>query len=163
MSKRRLTLIFVITILGIFSLGIVVGAATAKGEPGSVNDPLVTQSYLEEALSGLSGGKTSESDMKALGTRMDKVEKEIPTIYIKVSVPQGKTIKGSIGTEMILYSGSGKAVSTGTGLINLTNGSSLTAGKEISRYNEHLVTIKNSGINATKKATVFVKGTYTLE
>ena len=87
---KKIAIVLVIVIigsLGIFKAGMMVGAAD-EAKPGSVNDPLITKSYLESYLAslGMSGSSASAG-------------------YTKVVLQKGSTLIGSEGTEIMLYSG----------------------------------------------------------
>ena len=88
MKKIAIVLIIVVIgSLGIFKAGMLVGAA-GEAKPGSVNDPLITKSYLESYISslGLSGNSAASG-------------------YTRVTLKKGNTRVGNEGTEIMLYSG----------------------------------------------------------
>ena len=147
MSKvKKIFIILVIVIagsLGIFKAGVMVGAAN-EPKPGSVNDPLITKSYLESYISslGLSGNASSAG-------------------YTKVVLKKGSTLIGSEGTEIMLYSGSANAYVKGEQLVNLTIGEAYDNGMTLGKFCVYMCPDKSSGIVAMSDVVVFVKGNYT--
>lgn len=134
----------VITILGfvcIFGVGMVVGAQTA-GEAGSVNDPLVTKSYLDSRLENVSPGGTASSE------------------YKKVVLSKGKVLVGKEGTEIMVYSGNAVAYSTADGIVNVTVGELAKDGVTLGKYSVYVVPDNESGVKAGSDVVLFVRGDY---
>lgn len=125
--------VFVITALLIFVAGYHVGAASSK-EAGSVNDPIVTKSYVD----------------KQLGS----------TTYKEVSMEKGQTLIASVGSDFILSSGGGKSEGA---LISITTGKKLGSGKALSLYRDYVIMNKDTGFKASKATKVLVKGSYTIQ
>ena len=146
MSKmKKIAIVLVIVVvgsLGIFKAGMLVGAA-GEAKPGSVNDPLITKSYLESYISslGLSGNSAASG-------------------YVKVVLKKGSTLVGSEGTEIMLYSGSANAYVKGEQLINLTMGEAYGDGMTLGKYCVYMCPDKSSGVVAMSDVVVFVKGDY---
>ena len=147
MSKvKKIAIVLVIVIigsLGIFKAGMMVGAAD-EPKPGSVNDPLITKSYLESYIGslGLSGNSTSAG-------------------YVKVVLQKGSTLIGSEGTEIMLYSGSANAYVKGEQLVNVTIGEAYDDGMTLGKFCVYMCPDKSSGIVAMSDVVVYVKGDYT--
>ena len=147
MSKvKKVAIILVILLigsLGIFKAGMMVGAAN-EAKPGSVNDPLITKSYLESYIAslGLSGSSSSAG-------------------YSKVVLQKGSTLIGSEGTEIVLYSGSANAYVKGEQLVNVTIGEAYEDGMTLGKFCVYLCPDKSSGIVAMSDVVVYVKGNYT--
>ena len=134
--------ILVLVICGIFlyRAGMVKGASNSV--PGSVSDPLVTKSYLEQQLAEVSGGSGGS------GT------------FLQVSLSKGDSIQLASGSELMLYSGN--ATVTGSdGLVNLTAGELFKSGNSIVRYNLYLSPSGSSGLTASGNVVVFIRGSYT--
>lgn len=142
---KKICIIAVILLIcgaGLFKAGMTVGAA-GDGEPGSVNDPLITKSYLDSYISnlGLSG--------------------DVESGYKKVTLAKGKTMVGHEGTEILLYSGSANAYAKSSDLVNLTMGEVVDDGMSLGKYCVYLCPDADSGITAMSDVVVFVKGKYT--
>lgn len=133
-----LVLILAFTIVGLlcYRAGRVDGAA--NGVPGSVSDPLITKSYLDERLSELDGTGGG---------------------FVRVTLARGETLTLYSGSELMLYSGSA-AVSGAEGLVSLTTGELFKKGNSVLRYNLYLAPSDGSGISADASATVYVRGSY---
>jgi len=104
--------------------------------PGTEGDPLVSRSYVD------------------LKTAVNVVE-----------LSPGKSLIGFSGTEIILRSGTARAVDSNLGgLCDVTAGTDLRSGEEIPR--NHLLIVPRDdgrGISATSHAIVMVRGKYTLK
>ena len=146
MSRNKKICIIVVILLicgaGLFKAGMTVGAA-GNAEPGSVNDPLITKSYLDSYISNLGISADAQAG------------------YTKVVVQKGKTIIGHAGTEILLYSGSANAYAKSAELVNVTMGEAVSDGLSLGKYCIYLCPDSESGITATSNVVVFVKGSYT--
>lgn len=130
-TGRRARILLAAVVIGaaLFGSGVSVGAAT--GEPGSIGDPLITESYLKQQLDGLQTG------------------------YACVSLAKGKRLELTQGTTVLLYTGSATVAGT---LLDLTEGTLVTAGSSVSRYHVYLVPADGSGFTAAGACVVFVCG-----
>lgn len=128
-GRRAGILLAVVMGAVLFGSGVSIGAAT--GEPGSISDPLITESYLEQQLGKLQIG------------------------YTCVSLAKGKQLELAQGTTVILYTGN--ATVTGT-LLDLTEGTLAAAGSSISSYHVYLVPADGSGFTAAGACVVFLCG-----
>ena len=143
---KKIGIVLVIVIigsLGIFKAGVMVGAAS-EAKPGSVNDPLITKSYLESYINSLGLSDNSEGGG-----------------YSKVTLGKGSTLIGSEGTEVMLYSGSANAYVKGAQLVNITMGEVCDDGMTLGKYCVYLCPDKSAGIVAESDVVVYVKGAYT--
>ena len=133
--------LLVLAICGImiFAVGIIVGAQTTD-EAGSVNDPLVTKSYLDMRLQNINGGENAS--------------------YTKVNLSKGKVLVGQEGTEIMLYQGNASAYSTEKGIVNITVGELAENGTTLGKYCVYVTPDADSGIKAESDIIVFVKGAY---
>lgn len=143
---RKIAIVLIIVVvgsLGIFKAGMMVGAKE-EAKPGSVNDPLITKSYLEAYINnlGLSGNSTSAG-------------------YVKLNLKKGSTLVGSEGTEIMLYSGSANAYAKGEQLVNMTIGEACGDGITLGKYCVYMCPDKSAGVVAISDVVVFVKGNYT--
>ncbi|MEE1516699.1 MAG: hypothetical protein UF228_03765 [Lachnospiraceae bacterium] len=145
-KMKKIAIVLVIVIIGsvgLFKAGVMVGAA-GEAKPGSVNDPLITKSYLESYISslGLSG------DSKTSG-------------YSKVVLKKGATLIGAEGTEIMLYSGSANAYAKNEKLVNLTMGEACDDGMTLGKFCVYMCPDKSAGFVAVSDVVVYIKGTYT--
>ncbi|MCR4600670.1 MAG: hypothetical protein K5767_02880 [Clostridia bacterium] len=151
-AKSHKTITAIVAVLVMALGGIAVYAAT----PGSDSDPVVTKSYVDQAISAAisnagysSGGTTSGSS----GT------------FSVVHLDQGQKILGAEGTEIILRSGEATAIDNGSnGVSDLTSGEDLTMGKAI-QTNHLLLVPRNDGrgLAMSTEAYLMVRGGYTLK
>ncbi|XEC95358.1 hypothetical protein AB6A23_01910 [Paenibacillus tarimensis] len=122
-------------------------------KPGSIDDPVVTKSYVDAVLKqgGGSNGGTAAASLQI------------------VTVPLGKTIiANEEGTEFIVRSGKALAYSADKdGISDLTQGADLTNGKPIT--NNHLILSPRVGrglspdpLVKNNKLIVLVRGSYEL-
>lgn len=111
----------------LFGSGMRVGAATS--EPGSVGDPLITQSYLELRLSQIGMG------------------------YECINLSKGATLELAEGAQVVLYTGSAKLVGS---MIDMTEGVLASSGTAAERCHAYLVPADGSGLVATAACIVFV-------
>lgn len=96
--------------------------AQNQNTPGSIDDPVVTKSYVDQAIAKGGGGGTSASAALEI-----------------VTVPSGKTlVAAEEGTEFIVRAGKAIAFSADKdGISDLTDGMDLTDGKSVA--NNHLI------------------------
>ena len=117
----------------------------AAGSVGSSDDPLVTYSYVndtfkKEILSEANGG------------------------FVLVTMRNGQTLKGAVGTEVMLRVGTASCTaSSSPGLIDTTAASSIDHGAALAKNHLYMMTIEERGVKATA-ATVklLVRGNYTV-
>lgn len=143
--NRRICIVVVVLLIcgaGLFKAGMTVGAA-GEAKPGSVNDPLITKSYLDSYISNLD------------------VSNDVNAGYTKVVLSKGKTIVGYEGTEILLYSGSANAYAKSAELVNITMGESVKDGMTLGKYCVYLCPDNDAGMTAQSDVVVFVKGRYT--
>ncbi|CAM4371805.1 hypothetical protein L1N85_07895 [Paenibacillus alkaliterrae] len=125
--------------------------------PGSIEDPVVTKSYVDEQFAKLSGG----SDGGGTGTGQD-VALEV------VSVPAGKTLMAGQGTEVIVRVGQAIAYSSDSnGISDLTAGADLKSGTVVPK--NHLMLFPREGRGVLPDPaqpnglTVLVRGSYSIQ
>lgn len=124
----------------IFAVGIVVGAQTTN-EVGSVNDPLITKSYLDMRLGENGDGGSGSS-------------------YKKVTLSKGKILVGHEGTEIMLYQGNASAYSSAKGIVNVTVGEMSANSTTLGKYCIYVTPDSDSGVKAESDLVLFVKGSY---
>lgn len=138
--KMKKILILAVCGIMIFAVGMIVGAQTTD-EAGSVNDPLVTKSYLDMRLQDVDGNGNASS-------------------YKKVNLSKGKVLVGQEGTEIMLFQGNATAYSTAKGIVNITVGELAENGTTLGKYCVYLTPDADSGIKAESDLVIFVKGAY---
>lgn len=151
-SNYRIVIFSLIIVLGItFGAGKVMGV-----DPGSNQDPLVSKSYVDsqiKAVMDIIGNISSNQDSQTDNHSMT---------YEVINVPEGKSLIGNQGTEVILRGGKGFALtSIQGGLQDMTEGADIVSGQEIPKY--HLLIIPRDdgrGIYVEKDAVFMVRGKY---
>jgi hypothetical protein len=128
-----------------------------SSSPGSVEDPVVTKSYVDEQLAKLGGGSTGGGTTPVADSALEVV-----------TIPSGKTLMAGQGTEVIVRVGKAIAYSSdASGIADLTGGTDLTKGKAIPTNHLLLFPREGRGIlpdpNQKNGLTVLVKGSYTLQ
>jgi len=154
MNKKVKGIIFT-TVLGatVFASQAWADVAGAPGVPGSVDDPVVTKSYvdqkIQQALGGGGGGGKS---------------------LVVEELKPGQTLYGFEGTEFIVRTGQVVAVSgvNGDGLTDITAGVDLKSGVTVGH--NHLLLIARSdsrGLrvapNSQGKAFIMIRGQYQIK
>lgn len=136
MNKRKITATLVAA--GLFT------AVFIAANPGSTDDPLISRSYIESVL-------------------MPKL-KSMSSFQV-VSLPDGKSLIGGEGCELIVRMGSGKIIATQKGGISdTTDGVDLVNGTVAP--SNHLLIVPQPdgrGIEAKSDMLIMVKGDYTIK
>lgn len=166
MRANSIRLIAAILLLG---AGILIGTnfrsdADSGAKPGSVDDPVVTKSYVDQQLNALkqqvgSGGAGTGTGMTTPPPASAGDD------YAVVELPAGKTLIGKAGAEFVLRSGSATVFSADKdGISDLTAGGDLKNGDEIAR--NHLLLIPRDGRgmknNTAALQYVIVRGSYAI-
>ncbi|WP_223285352.1 hypothetical protein [Paenibacillus sp. PL91] len=128
-----------------------------SSSPGSVEDPVVTKSYVDEQLAKLGGGSVGGGTTPGTDSALEVV-----------TVPAGKTLMAGQGTEVIVRVGKAIAYSSdASGIADLTGGTDLTKGKAVPTNHLLLFPREGRGIlpdpNQKNGLTVLVNGSYTLQ
>lgn len=120
-------------------VGIAIGSLTMNSQadgivdanqPGSVNDPLVSKSYVDEKVAEIVKAELK----KQQGNQGPEVSRELVVIELK----PGQILYAGEGTEMIVRNGKAVSVSANSnGIPDLTDGKDLKAGTVIP--NNHLL------------------------
>ena len=139
--------------------------ANSAATPGTVNDPVVTKSYVDEQIAKLAAngiGNGSSANAGSGNTSTEAVKLEV------VEIPLGKTLMAGAGAEVVVRVGKAVAYSTTTdGLSDLTEGIDIKSGKDVPK--NHLIWFPRDGRgiqghpDETAPLTVLVKGSYTLK
>ena len=151
------------------------------GEAGSSSDPVVTKSYVDQKIAQLGSAgngnnsgvstdvakqlKDQQDMIEILVNELNQLKSQTSSTYEIVTVPEGKSIIGKQGTEIIIRTGEGKAIgSEAGGLQDMTLGADISNGMQITPY--HLIIIPREdgrGIKATTSLIVMVRGGYSIQ
>ena len=147
MRKKIIIAVIVVSLmLAAFRTGMAFGAGSVA--PGSQGDPLVTLSYLESRLEGISGGAASVASSDGG--------------FSRVSLTKGQSLVISDGGELVVYSGNGTVLGT-TGMLSLSDSQMFPAGTSAVLYAHFLGIGSASGVKASGDMTIYVKGGYRIE
>ncbi|GAA0367972.1 hypothetical protein [Bacillus horti] len=141
------------TVLGAMLLGTTAGANT--NGLGSVNDPLVTKSYVDQQIAKVSGGSTG-------GGGGVEVESTLKVVQLQT----GQQLIGQAGTEIIVRTGQVKGLVSpgGDGLSDVTEGVDIRGTRVPAN---HLILIPRTdgrGIEVTKgPSSILVRGSYEIK
>ena len=170
MKQKILRSFIAVTLLG---AGIWVGvrfvapieAESSSLTPGSVNDPVVTKSYVDEQIAKLTGtlpggtGTTTPGTTPGIGSNTGAAE----TIEV-VEMLAGKRLMADAGAEVIVRVGNAEAYSSDTnGISDLTAGADLQKGTVVPTNHLIIFPRVGRGITAVSNLTVLVRGGYTIE
>lgn len=137
---------------------LIVGSSSVK--PGTVNDPVVTKSYVDEQISKLQGGTGSSSG--GSGSSATTAALEV------VEVLKGQTLMVMAGSEVVVRAGKAVAYSSdANGLSDVTAGVDIKSGEAVP--SNHLIWFPRDGrgiqVDSSSKTslTVLVKGPYYIQ
>ncbi|MBE6915109.1 MAG: hypothetical protein E7471_00525 [Ruminococcaceae bacterium] len=77
-----------------------------------------------------------------------------------VTVPAGKQLILSVGSEMVLQAGTGKCVSS---LLDTTTGAVVSTGGSVPAFHLYLASAQGSGVKASTQVTALVRGAYQIQ
>ncbi|PKM57921.1 MAG: hypothetical protein CVU98_03685 [Firmicutes bacterium HGW-Firmicutes-3] len=172
MNKKMSVIIGLLCMVIMVSWIVGISMEAGSTEPGTVNDPLVTKSYVDQKISEVinpngSAGETEEMDMKAIYAYIDqKIAGQSGSAYVVVEAEVGDTIICGGGTELILRAGKATVIqgANGDGLADLTQGLDLKGGAFVPMQHHLLISRDDGrGIKITEKAFIMIKGAYTLK
>lgn len=142
---------------------------------GSKEDPLVTLSYLEGTYTDTLLKKADdtlqkrnselESSLKAQVDRLAGASGGTSTsTYQVVTLSKGQSLKGTVGTEVMLRVGTAGCYATSSpGLIDTTDGSDLSGGKALVKNHLYMMTVEGRAVTATADTVkLLVRGNYTI-
>lgn len=153
--------------VGLLGFGFWFGNATAgTTDPGSAADPLVSKSYVDQLVAQLAEKTYIDQRVADLAAQTaSKSYVDSKTLFQVVNLPQGSTLLGQSGTEIVLRAGRATAiVSKMGGLLDATTGVDLPQGANVER--QHLLVIPvgdGRGVLAQSDSILIVKGTYTVQ
>jgi len=155
---------------------------TAYAQPGTANDPLVTQRYVNERIAELQAQITALQNQQGGGTNIpgtatlsqaerDALISEITQAvtagqvvpFTPLFVPRGSTLIADAGAEFILRSGTATVIAGPNGLVDVTAGRDIGNGLPISR--NHLILVPATdgrGLLFATDAWLMIKGGYVI-
>ncbi|QNK60473.1 hypothetical protein H7F31_05255 [Paenibacillus sp. PAMC21692] len=146
--------------------------------PGTIEDPVVTKSYVDEQIAKLTNGGTigngsgnngNNGGNNSGGSGSDGGSNGGAAVKLEVvELPLGKTLMAAAGTEVVVRVGKAIAYSATTdGLSDLTEGIDIKNGKDVPK--NHLIWFPRDGrgikghADETVPLTLVVKGPYTIQ
>ena len=159
MRKKRI--ITVLAALVILAVGVGVGAYAASNF-GTQADPLVAKSYLDQTVTP----KLQAQFQAKLDEQVQQMEQQIASTttglnFTAVSLSSGQTLKGSVGCEIILRSGTASS-SGSSGLSDVTDGKLISVGTALTANHLCMVGTDNDGVKASSAVTLLVRGGYSI-
>jgi len=181
-----------VLLVAIFALGVVSGSmiwtssANNTGlvdpnQPGSVNDPLVTKSYVDEAVTGKVQAELAKQIESQLAAKQQELDAQIQQFkaqldaqveqfnnqinaligqaggLVVVELQPNQTLFADPGTSLIVRNGTTVAVSTdANGIPDVTGGKDLMNGTPVELNHMLLFPREGRGIKSTHNTTVFV-------
>jgi len=150
--------LYIAGLCGALVFGAVSHAFLQASEPGSPNDPLVTQSYVHQLVNQAVGAALGQ------GGTGQGAQAPQANVFEPIQVLAGQILIGHEGTEIILRAGSAIAVIPGeAGIVNATAGVDITNGAIIPT-NHYLIVPRDDGrgILALTTAYFMVKGSFSI-
>ncbi|MBW7475010.1 hypothetical protein K0T92_09655 [Paenibacillus oenotherae] len=166
LKQKAMILVAVVAI----SAGIAIGTqwpTRAEGEaaqaaPGSVDDPVVTKSYVDGKIAGLTGSNNGGKD----GSTQEGT-KEAESVKI-VNVSPGQMLIAKDGSEAVVRAGKAVAYSPDSnGIADVTDGTDIKSGSRV--LNNHLILFPRGGRGLMPESgqknglTVMVTGGYEIK
>ena len=137
-------------------------AAFASANYGTQEDPLISKSYLDEVIQP----QLIQMVESQLEASMPE-ERRVSGIFELVTLDSGQRLVGSVGTEMLLRSGSAQGFSydrNDVALVDTTSAASVLNGAVIAANHLYLISIQGNGITVSSNGTtLLVSGDYTVE
>lgn len=157
MKNKRL--ISVLAAVLILAVGIGIGAYGASTY-GTQSDPLVAKSYLDSTLTP----KLQTQFNAKVDDQVNIMESQIAASssglnFAVVNLSSGQILKGSVGCEIILRSGSALGYGN-TGLSDVTDGNLISSGSALSANHLCVVGTSGDGVKASTSLTLLVRGGY---
>jgi hypothetical protein len=165
--------------VGLLACGFWFGSASASvPDPGSVGDPLVSKSYVDQLVAKLadkgyideriaalaSKSYVDERTAAAVSTLPDRAYVDGRLAFQVVNLPKGSALIAEAGTEVVLRGGKATAiVSQLGGLFDATGGTDVVQGEAVKA--NHLLVVPRAdrrGLLATADAILMVKGNYSV-
>jgi hypothetical protein len=170
-----------VLLVAVFALGVVSGSmiwtssANNSGlvdpnQPGSANDPLVTKSYVDEAVASKVQAEIAKqidsqlaAKQKELDAQIEQFKKQLDALLgqaggmVVVELQPNQTLFADPGTSLIVRNGKTVAVSTdANGIPDVTGGKDLMNGTPVELNHMLIFPREGRGIKSTHNTTVFV-------
>ena len=156
----------VLLIIVVFAVGRFSVSSAAGTEPGTADDPVVSQSYVDAKISDLNNQISALKQQLQSGNQTPTGTQPQSSKYEVVGpVAAGKKIIAGESTEIVLRGGKATAISAQAGgVADLIAGTDLTTGTNIP-LNHLLLVPKDDGrgITITSEAWVLIRGSYTIK
>ena len=149
---RKTRKILFIVALAVLLAGITAYAATKYG---TKDDPLITKSYLDSVVQP----QLEKELQEQISAAEADLQSSVPGEFTELSLNAGESVRCSVGSELLLRSGSAKTVGQ---LSDTTSGSAVNGGSTVTANHLYLAAEADSGFAASGSATVLVSGGYTL-
>ncbi|MEX2459790.1 MAG: hypothetical protein WD469_00585 [Paenibacillaceae bacterium] len=176
-NKRILSLFLVISVVIVtFSIYSSTSADGVTTQPGSVDDPMVTKSYVDEQVKLQVAAQINSQVAAEVAAQIGKFKRDLPTqggssgsgaALTVVQLAAGQTLMAGAGSELIVRTGFVTAVSTdGNGIPDVTAGKDIAVKSAIARNHLLIFPTDKRGIKPDPKKTepifVMVRGSYKL-
>lgn len=170
-----------VLLVAVFALGVVSGSmiwtssANNTGlvdpnQPGSANDPLVTKSYVDEAVASKVQAEIAKQIDSQLAAKQKELDAQIEQFKMQldallgqaggmvvVELQPNQTLFADPGTSLIVRNGKTVAVSTdANGIPDVTGGKDLMNGTPVELNHMLIFPREGRGIKSTHNTTVFV-------
>lgn len=159
MKKKKIVTVMAAVLILVVGVGV---GAYAASNFGTQADPLVAKSYLDQTVTP----KLQAEFQTKLDQQVQLMEQQIAANatglnFNAVTLSNGQTLKGSVGCEFILRSGT--AVSNvSLGLSDVTDGKSLASGTALTINHLYMVGTQDDGVKASSAVTLLVRGGYSI-
>lgn len=128
-------------------------SAYAAIKYGSKDDPLITKSYLDSVVQ-----PQMEKELQdQLNAAQAGMQSSVAGEFTELSLSSGNSVKCSVGSELLLRSGSAKALGS---LVDTTTGSNVSAGGALTANHLYMAVEDGSGLTAAASAVILVSGSY---
>lgn len=175
MRKQKWMIVFMALCIGVWVGSVTLESKAADGASaptGTVNDPLITKSYLDQQLAELvakelgkqNGGASTPTPAPTPPASTGGAETELKVVQLQ----SGQTLFAKAGTEVIVRTGKTVAVSTdGDGIPDVTSGKDLAAGTAVDLNHLLIFPRDGRGIKPAAKSEaaiyVMVRGGYSIQ
>ena len=155
------------------ALLISVGTLLAGAAIGLQDDPLVTLGYLTNIFrpqvmedvrqAEQEAAQKFESRVAELESQLDLSRSDSTEVFSVVTLTEGQTLICSVGTEIMLRTGSANAFGDDPALVDCTSGAELPSGDALTANHMYLVTVENNGLTVVSDtASVLVRGRHSV-
>ncbi|MBR2894495.1 MAG: hypothetical protein IKC03_02410 [Oscillospiraceae bacterium] len=183
MKKQKLRMAVCVALV----CSVLAAFAALAVEAGSQNDPLVTLSYLNETYLGQILARVDEKLAGRNDTlraewelELEQRERELllevggsvngtsggsAISFVSVKLAPGQMLRGGVGCEVLLRTGSASCVSEGKstpGLVDTTDGTSINDGTQMVENHLYLMTTER-GVKADSEVVLMVRGNYVIQ